>query len=142
MIPFNYLPLLIIFGFLAVFDLLNAKRINILFILIGAGVLLFMNGFALNLGIMLIIGAISIVPLLFMRFLGTGDKIILSLSFLLYPFYWIWVILLFAILLSKPALKLKSWFYKHFSKNRMVSVAFYPYLFLSTLIIVIIFNII
>lgn len=142
LIPFNYLALLIVFGFLAVFDLLDAKKINIVFILIGAGVLLFMSDFALNSGIMLTIGAISIIPLLFMRFLGIGDKIILAFSFLIYPFYWIWAILIFAILLSKPALKTKSWFYRHFNKNKNVSVAFYPYLFLSTLIIAIILYII
>ena len=80
---FNYLPLLIVFGFLAVFDLLDSKRINILFILIGAFVLFFMNNFTL--------------------------------------------------------LKGKSFFYSLFHKER-VSVAFYPFLFISTLLIVIIMN--
>ncbi len=141
MIPFNYLPLLIVFGFLAVFDLLDAKRINIVFIGIGAFVLLFMNGFVVNSGIMLTIGAISIVPLLLIKSLGFGDKIILSLSFLLYPFYWIWTILLLALLISKPVLKAKGWFYKFFHKNS-VSIAFYPYLFISTLIIVMILQLV
>lgn len=139
-VPFNFLPLLIVFGFLAVFDILDAKKINIVYIIIGVFVLLFMNGFSLNNGIMLTIGIISIIIVLFIKFLGFGDKIILAVSFLIYPFYWIWIILLFAFILSKPILSIKSWFNRHFTKHKEVSVAFYPYLFLSSLFIVIFFS--
>ncbi len=136
---FNYLPLLIVFGFLAVFDLLDSKRINILFILIGAFVLFFMNNFTLLKGTMFLIGVFSIIILFFIKSLGMGDKIVLSASFLIYPFYWMWLILTVAILISKPVLKIKSFFYSLFHKER-VSVAFYPFLFISTLLIVIIMN--
>lgn len=142
MIPFNYLPLLIVFGFLAVIDLLNSKKINLLFLLLGIFVLFFMNGFSINHGVLLWVGVISAIATFFIPHLGNGDKIVVSASFLIYPFYWILAILILAIIISKPILKIKGWLYYHFLHKQTVSVAFYPYLFLSTLFIVFLFLII
>lgn len=131
---FNYLPLLIVFGSLAVFDILGKKRINLMIILLCSGLLLFMNGFIFNSGMMLVFGIVSSVAILLMRFLGIGDKIVLIVSLMVYDFYWIWIILILAIIISRPAIKIKSFF--NINKSNSVSVAFYPYLFISTLIIV------
>ncbi len=139
-VPFNYLPLLIVFGFLAVLDLLDAKRINVIFILFGIFVLFFMNKFTIEHGAMLFLGIISSLAVLFVPHLGNGDKMTLIASFLIYPFYWIWLILFLAILISKPFLGAKSWLYFHVLHRNTVSVAFYPYLFLSVLLIVFIFS--
>jgi len=132
---FTLLPLLIAFGFLAIFDLLDSKRINIIFILIGVFLVLLMNTFSFLNGLLLYAGIISIIALLFIKRLGLGDKILLATSFLIYPFYLIWLIILVALLLSKPFLKIKSWLAYHLFKRESVSVAFYPFLFISTLII-------
>jgi len=139
---FNLFPLLIAFGFLAVFDLLGSKRINILFILIGVFIVLLMNAFSLLNGLLLYAGIASIIALLFIKRLGLGDKILLATSFLIYPFYLIWLIILVALLLSKPFLKIKSWLAYHLFKRESVSVAFYPFLFISALIIYLFLSII
>jgi len=139
---FNMLPLLIAFGFLAVFDLLNSKRINIIFIFIGAFIVLFMNSFHILNGILLYAGIASIIALLFIKRLGTGDKILLATSFIIYPFYLMWLIILIALLLSKPFLKIKSWFAYHLFKRQSVSVAFYPFLFISAIIVYLLLSVI
>jgi len=139
---FNLLPILIAFGFLAVFDLLDSKRINIILIFIGVFIVLLMNSFSILNGILLYAGIASIIALLFIKRLGAGDKILLATSFIIYPFYLIWAIILLALLLSKPFLKVKSWFAYHLFKKQNISVAFYPFLFISTIIIYFLLSII
>jgi len=134
--------LLIVFGFLAVFDLLGSKRINIIIILIGAILLLVMNAFSILNGVLLYSGILSIIALLFIKRFGTGDKIVLATSFVIYPFYLIWSIIIFALLISKPFLKVKSWFEYRFLKKENVSVAFYPFLFISSIIVYFLISII
>jgi len=139
---FYLLPLLIAFGFLAIFDILDSKRIKTIFIIIGVLLVLFMNSLSILNGILLYIGIISVIILLFIKKIGAGDKILLATSFIIYPFYLIWAILLLAFILSEPFLKIKSFFMYHLLKKQRVSIAFYPFLFISTLIIYFILSII
>ena len=138
----SLIPLLIVFGFLAVFDLLGSKRINIIIILIGAVLILIMNSFSVLNGVLLYAGILSIIALLFIKRLGTGDKIVLATSFIIYPFYLIWSIIIFALLISKPFLKIKSWFAYHIFKRENASIAFYPFLFISSIIVYFLISII
>jgi hypothetical protein len=133
---------MIVFGFLAIFDLLGSKRINILIIMIGIFIILLLNSFSLLKGILLYAGLISIIILLFIKRLGLGDKLVLATSFLIYPFYFIWIIIILALFLSKPFLNIKHWFASHFYNRQNVSVAFYPFLFISSVIIYFILSII
>jgi hypothetical protein len=133
---------MIVFGFLAIFDLLGSKRINITIIMIGIFIILLLNSFSLLKGILLYAGLISIIILLFIKRLGLGDKLVLATSFLIYPFYFIWIIIILALFLSKPFLSIKHWFASHFYNRQNVSVAFYPFLFISSVIIYFILSII
>ena len=63
--------------------------------------------------------------------IGSGDKIFLAATFLIYPFWLMWGIIALALLLTRPVFKLISFFVK----NREMSVPFYPFLFLSTVIV-------
>jgi hypothetical protein len=132
------IPLLASFAILGILDIIGGKRINVNYVLFFAAVFVIiffyninfdLSGFAASssaLNSLEIFG--SIVVLLLLPNLGMGDKIFLAATFLVYPFWLMWAIIVLALLLTRPVFKLIS----IFVKNRTLSVPFYPFLFLST----------
>ena len=59
--------------------------------------------------------------------LGKGDKIFLATTFLVYPFYLIWIILIIALFLSNKFFKATA--------HRVHDVPWIPFLFISTIIV-------
>jgi hypothetical protein len=80
----------------------------------------------------------SVFILLILPRVGMGDKIFLATTFLIYPFWLMWIIIFLAFLLTRPVFKLVSFFVK----NRNISVPFYPFLFLSTVIMFVLISIV
>ena len=72
---------------------------------------------------------LSIIVLMALPGLGFGDKLFLSSVFFLYPFWFVWLVVILASMLIKPAFALLS----VFIKKRQLSLPFYPFLFASTL---------
>lgn len=142
LLSFNLLPLIIVFGFLALLDIIGWKKIGLIFIIVGAFLLFFLNKFLILKGILLILGLISIVIIVLIKSLGAGDKIVLSASFLIYPFYIIGPILIIALLISRESLNLEYFILHKLKRNvKEISIPFYPFLFFSTIIIYILLEI-
>lgn len=135
-----FVLLLASFAILGILDIVGGQRINIKYILffavIFASIFLYNINFDIPkylasssmLNLVEVFG--SIVILLLLPKVGMGDKIFLAATFLVYPFWLIWCIILLAFLLTRPVFKLISFFVK--SGN--MSVPFYPFLFLSAAI--------
>ncbi len=135
MLYFNLLPIIVVFAFLAIFDLLGSRRINLIIILIAAIVIIAANNFIFLNMYYLLAGVISI-GILTLLPLGMGDKLVLSVVFLIYPFYIPWVIIIIAFILSKPIVTFKRWIFEKMHKHTTrIEVAFYPFLFVSALIV-------
>lgn len=134
----SLIPLLVSFAILGILDVVGGKRINTNYILFFAVVFVIIFLYNINLDISGFMASSSllnsveifgsIVILLLLPELGIGDKIFLATTFLVYPFWLMWTIILLALLLTRPAFKIISFFVK--SGN--MSVPFYPFLFLST----------
>ena len=132
--------LLVSFAILGILDIVGRKRINIKYILLFAVIFVMIFLYNINFDIPGFIASSSppnsveifgsILILLLLPKVGIGDKIFLAVTFLLYPFWLMWLIILLALLLTRPAFKLMSFFVK--SGN--MSVPLYPFLFLSTAI--------
>ncbi|MCX6770967.1 MAG: hypothetical protein NTX79_02835 [Candidatus Micrarchaeota archaeon] len=133
--------LLASFAILGILDIIGGKRIDVNNILFFAAVFAIIFLYSINfdipkfaassstLKLAEVFGSIAI--LLLLPKVGSGDKIFLATTFLIYPFWLMWGIILLALLLTRPVFKLISFFVK--SGN--MSVPFYPFLFLSTAII-------
>ena len=136
----SFIPLLVSFAILGILDIVGRKRINIKYILFFAVVFVIIFLYNINFGISNFIASSSllnsleifgsIIILLILPRVGIGDKIFLATTFLIYPFWLIWLIILLAFVLTRPVFKLISFFVK----SRELSVPFYPFLFLSTAI--------
>jgi hypothetical protein len=135
----NLLPLLLVFAILGIFDLLGSKKISIIILLFSILLLFLLNSFSIVSGTLLALCLISSVIIVFLPKIGFGDKILIIASMFVYPAYFIWIILILAYALSIPFLSLKLKVANFFRKNK-ASVAFFPYLFLSTLLIYVIYT--
>ena len=133
--------LLVSFAILGILDILGGKRIDVKYILFFAAVFVIIFLYNINLDIPGFVASSStlklaevfgsIAILLILPKVGSGDKIFLATAFLIYPFWLMWGIIVLALLLTRPVFKLILFFVK----NREMSVPFYPFLFLSTVII-------
>lgn len=143
-----FILLLVPFAVLEILDIVGGGRINLKYILFFAVIFLAIFLYNINfdfskfiassstLNSIGIFGSIFIL-LIFPR-IGIGDKIFLATTFLIYPFWFMWPIILLALLLTRPIFKLMSFFLK----ERDLALPFYPFLFLSTLIMFVIVSII
>lgn len=132
-----FVLLLASFAILGILDIAGGQKINAKYILFFAAIFAIIFLFKISfdipgfvassstLSLVEIFGSIAI--LLLLPKLGNGDKIFLAATFLVYPFWLMWCIILLALLLTRPVFKLISFFVK----NREMSVPFYPFLFLS-----------
>ena len=141
-----FVLLLASFAILGILDVIGGQRINVKYIYFFAAVfaLIFLYNIGFDipkfaaltpaLSLVEIFGSIAI--LLVLPKVGMGDKIFLAATFVIYPFWLMWCIILLALLLTRPVFKLISLFVKSGS----MSVPFYPFLFLSAaLVFVLIF---
>ena len=135
-----FVLLLAAFAILGILDIVGGERIDIKYILFFALIFVMIFLYNINFDIPKFMASTStlnlvevfgsIVILLLLPNVGIGDKIFLATTFLIYPFWLMWCIILLAFILTKPVFKLISSFVK--SKN--MSVPFYPFLFLSSAI--------
>ena len=133
----SIIPLLVSFAILGILDIAGGKRINVNYILFFAAVFVMLFLYNINFDLSGFVASSSalnsleifgsIIVLLLLPDLGTGDKLFLAATFLVYPFWLMWAIIVLALLLTRPVFKLISFFVK----NRRMSVPFYPFLFLA-----------
>ncbi len=133
-----FIILLVSFAILGILDIIGLERINIKYILFFAlaFVAIFLYNINLNIsGFIASLGTIglvemfgSIIILVLFPGIGIGDKIFLATTFLIYPFWLMWTIILLALILTRPIFRLIS----VFVKDQTLSVPFYPFLFLSS----------
>ena len=138
---FTILYLIFAFAVLAVLDILGKKRISLKYLLALSLLSVLMSlafreyvSIFSGIGIYVVAASIAITALL--PRIGPGDKIFLASAFLLYPFWLIWAIVAFAVLLTVPLFRLA----RIFRKKGKVSLPFYPFLFFSAIIVYIIFE--
>ena len=132
-----FVLLLASFAILGILDIVGGQRINIKYIIFFAAVFVIIFLYNINFDIPRFMASSStlnlvevfgsIVIFLLLPKVGIGDKIFLATTFLIYPFWLMWGIILLAFFLTRPVFKLISFFVK--SGN--MSVPFYPFLFLS-----------
>ncbi len=138
---FTVLYLIFAFAVLAVLDILGKKRISLKYLLALSLLSVLMSlafreyvSIFSGIGIYVVAASIAITALL--PRIGPGDKIFLASAFLLYPFWLIWAIVAFAVLLTVPLFRLA----RIFRKKGKVSLPFYPFLFFSAIVVYIIFE--
>lgn len=138
---FTVLYLIFAFAVLAVLDILGKKRISLKYLLALSLLSVLMSlafreyvSIFSGIGIYVVAASIAITALL--PRIGPGDKIFLASAFLLYPFWLIWTIVAFAVLLTVPLFRLA----RIFRKKGKVSLPFYPFLFFSAIVVYIIFE--
>ena len=138
---FTILYLIFAFAVLAVLDILGKKRISLKYLLALSLLSVLMSlafreyvSIFSGIGIYVVAASIAITALL--PRIGPGDKIFLASAFLLYPFWLIWAIVAFAVLLTVPLFRLA----RIFRKKGKVSLPFYPFLFFSAIAVYIIFE--
>ena len=138
---FTILYLIFAFAVLAVLDILGKKRISLKYLLALSLLSVLMSlafreyvSIFSGIGIYVVAASIAITALL--PRIGPGDKIFLASAFLLYPFWLIWAIVAFAVLLTVPLFRLA----RIFRKKGKVSLPFYPFLFFSAIVVYIIFE--
>jgi hypothetical protein len=138
---FTILYLIFAFAVLAVLDILGKKRISLKYLLALSLLSVLMSlafreyvSIFSGIGIYVVAASIAITALL--PRIGPGDKIFLASAFLLYPFWLIWTIVAFAVLLTVPLFRLA----RIFRKKGKVSLPFYPFLFFSAIVVYIIFE--
>ncbi|MCL5434332.1 MAG: hypothetical protein M1559_01295 [Candidatus Marsarchaeota archaeon] len=138
---FTVLYLIFAFAVLAVLDILGKKRISLKYLLALSLLSVLMSlafreyvSIFSGIGIYVVAASIAITALL--PRIGPGDKIFLASAFLLYPFWLIWTIVAFAVLLTVPLFRLA----RIFRKKGKVSLPFYPFLFFSAIAVYIIFE--
>ena len=138
---FTILYLIFAFAVLAVLDILGKKRISLKYLLALSLLSVLMSlafreyvSIFSGIGIYVVAASIAITALL--PRIGPGDKIFLASAFLLYPFWLIWAIVAFAVLLTVPLFRLA----RIFRKKGKVSLPFYPFLFFSAITVYIIFE--
>ncbi|EET90257.1 MAG: hypothetical protein LVQ97_04990 [Candidatus Micrarchaeales archaeon] len=138
---FTILYLIFAFAVLAVLDISGKKRIGLKYLLALSLLSVLMSlvfreyvPIFSGVGIYEVVASIAITALL--PRIGSGDKIFLASAFLLYPFWLIWAIVAFAMLLTVPFFRLAH----IFKKKGKVSLPFYPFLFFSAIIVYIIFE--
>jgi hypothetical protein len=144
----SFILLLLSFAVLGILDIVGRKRINTEYILLFAVIFVIIFLYNINFNIPEFIASSSmlnsveifgsILILLLLPKIGIGDKIFLATTFLIYPFWLMWIIILLAMLLTRPVFKLISFFVK--SGN--MSLPFYPFLFLSTVIMFVLISIV
>ena len=135
-----FVLLLASFAILGILDIAGGQRIDAKYILFFAAIFVIIFLYGINFDIpkfitssstLNLVGVFgSIAVLLILPKVGAGDKIFLAATFLIYPFWLMWCILLLALLLTRPVFKLIS----YFVKSGNMSVPFYPFLFLSAAI--------
>lgn len=135
-----FVLLLASFAILGILDIVGGQRINVKYIFFFAAIFVMIFLYNINfdipkyvaesstLNLVEVFG--SIVILLLLPKVGIGDRIFLAATFLVYPFWLMWCIILLAFLLTRPVFKLISFFVKRGN----MSVPFYPFLFLSAAI--------
>ena len=140
---FTIYYLLISFAILGLMDIMGKNRISLKYLVVfsAAGMLLsvvfgyysaVLNGYYLYAAIA------SAVLLYALPKLGLGDRIFLSSLLLLYPFWFVWVLIALAVLLAKPIFMLMA----RFSHGKRLEAPFYPFLFVSSAILLIALNVI
>ncbi|MFA6907390.1 MAG: hypothetical protein WC263_01025, partial [Candidatus Micrarchaeia archaeon] len=112
--------LLAAFAILGILDIAGGKRIGASYILFFAAVFAIIFLYNINFDIPEFVASSSalelaevfgsIAILLLLPKLGSGDKMFLATTFLIYPFWLMWGIILLALLLTRPVFKLISFF--------------------------------
>jgi hypothetical protein len=135
------LLLLIAFAILGIYDIFGNKRIsiNVILLFVIGFILIFL--YQVNFSITSYISntpswylaatILSAAILLALPKIGFGDKLFLVVTFFVYPFWLIWIIIVLAELLIMPLFKLIF----YFKKEGSASLPFYPFLFLAVLVI-------
>jgi len=141
MLFFSLVPLLIALAILGIYDIVGNKRISVKVILFFAVIFVLIFLYQINLSINSYLNAtpkweleatlISIIALFLLPMIGMGDKIFLAVTFLVYPFWLIWAIIILAQVLITPVFKVIFFF----RKGAKASLPFYPFLFLATLVV-------
>ena len=145
---FTLIFLMISFLILAIYDIIGKKKIKtsvvIIFSLMTVGLFLYNINFqpliyfqALN-NINMIILTSSFLVLFFLLPIGGGDKIFLAPAFLLYPIWLMWSIILLAELMAILEFAIMG----IFIRKQKLTIPFYPFLFISSVIIYFVISII
>ncbi|MGC8537575.1 MAG: hypothetical protein ACP5MZ_01145 [Candidatus Micrarchaeia archaeon] len=140
---FTLYYLLIAFAVLGFMDIAGNNKINIKYLLGFSAIsimlsILFRYYVVYLSGYYIYIVAASVIILYLLPRLGLGDKIFISSLLILYPFWLVWVLIALAALLAKPVFA----FILLFSKKNKIELPFYPLLFISSAILLIVFNLI
>lgn len=142
-VVFTLVPLLVAFAVLAVYDIVDFELIDLgsilLFVLVFIAIFLFRINFSLSqyaaatpgweiAAVLASMAAVVVFPRL-----GMGDKLFLVATFLVYPFWLMWIVIVLAQLLVSMVFRLVF----HFRKNKDGSLAlpFYPFLFIAALLV-------
>ncbi|MDE1768455.1 MAG: hypothetical protein KGH64_02740 [Candidatus Micrarchaeota archaeon] len=143
-IIFPLIALLIAFAILGFYDIIGLGRIDfrviVLFACIFFLIFLYQTGFSINSYTattpkwQIAATILSMIVFIALPRLGIGDKIFVAITFLVYPFWLIWLIVIFAQALITPFFKIIM----KFRNSSAATLPFYPFLFLSALIIYVI----
>lgn len=141
--PFGepFIILLASLAILGIMDIIGLERINIKYIMLFSAIFFAIFLYNINFDISKFIASStsislieifgSMIVLLLFPGIGLGDKLFMVFTFLIYPFWLMWAIIILALILTRPAFKAVS----VFIKNGTIAVPFYPFLFLSAAII-------
>ncbi len=138
---FTIYYLLISFAILGLMDIIGKNRIDLRYLAVFSAASILLSAIfgyysaVLN-GYYLYAAIASAVLLYALPKLGIGDKIFLSSLLLLYPFWFVWVLIALAVLLAKPVFMLMA----RFSRSKRLEAPFYPFLFISSAILLIALN--
>ena len=137
---FSLIPLLVAFAVLGIYDILGNKKIDMGIILFFAAIFVLIFFYEINFSIssyesgtngwIIVATFASALMLLILPGFGLGDKIFLVVTFFVYPFWLIWMIIILAQVLMMPIFKLIF----YFKRSGGASLPFYPFLFLAALV--------
>ncbi len=135
---FTIYYLLIAFAAFGFMDIAGKNRISIRYLIafsfISVALSILSKYYIANLGGYYLYAVIASAVLLYLLpRLGLGDKIFLSSLLLLYPVWFVWALIIIALMLAWPILVLIA----RFSKRNKIEVPFYPFLFISASILLI-----
>ena len=136
-----FILLLAPFAILAILDIIGLERINLRYILLFSAFFIAIFLYNIHFDISGYLAAStpyalletfgSMAILLLLPGLGIGDKLVVASTFLIFPFWLIWAIVLLALILTRPFFKVIS----IFIRRGPMALPFYPFLFISSLLI-------
>lgn len=136
-----FILLLAPFAILGILDIIGLERIDLRYVLLFSAFFIAVFLYNIRLDISGYLAAStsyalletfgSMAILLLLPGLGTGDKLVVASTFLVFPFWLIWAIVLLALLLTRPVFKIMS----IFIRKGAMALPFYPFLFISSLLV-------